>query len=92
MRRMCAKDPTLAIKRDGVYYIALEKIADRPGFDLVAALMLPTSKWVKAVDVARKAGISRKTVSNWCRTRQRFAKRLGRIWYIDMETFNGILG
>lgn len=92
MRRMCAKDPSIAIKRKGVYYICLENLATKPGFDLVGALLLPTKRWVKAIEVARKAGISRKTVSNWCRTRQRFACRIGRIWYIDIETFDGILG
>jgi hypothetical protein len=85
MSYMCKTDPEIAIKRDGVYYVKLDKLAERPGFDLITAMLLPTQRWVRAIDVAKFAHRSRKTMNNWCRSRPRFAMRIGRIWYINLE-------
>lgn len=78
--------PWLFTKKSGTYYIKLDLLAKCPGIDLIDAFCLPGRRWFKAVDLAAAAGISRKTVGNWCRDRPRFAKRIGRIWYVDMES------
>lgn len=86
MRDLCRRDPKLAFKQGRDYYIRLEELAKRPGFDLVQALLLPHSdKWIKAVDLARMAGVPRRTVAYWCKTRPWFAKRIGRTWYVSAE-------
>jgi hypothetical protein len=85
MRDICKRDPALAVIRHGAYYIRLDELAKRPGFDLVSAILLRTRRWVKAVDVARARGRSRRNVAFWCRTRQRYAFRLGKIWYVDLD-------
>lgn len=79
------RDPSLAVMKDGVYWIKLEKLADKPGMDLVSALTLPDHRWIKAVDLALISGVSRRTVAYWCKTRPQFARRLGRLWYVDLE-------
>jgi len=87
MSRICKATPDFASLHNGDYYIDLEELAKRPGFDLITALMLPTRKWRKAIDLAREAGIPRETMAYWCRYRPRFAIRLGRVWYIDVEAY-----
>ncbi len=82
----CKADPALAYKdRDGVYHIRIAVLAKRPGFDLIAALTLESSRWIKAVDLATLAGAPRRTISYWCANRPRFARRIGKVWYIDLE-------
>ncbi len=82
----CANDPKLAYKKNGVYVIRLSELAKRPGFDIISALTLETAKWIKAVDLAAISNQSRRTISYWAKNRPRFAKRVGRVWYIDLET------
>lgn len=81
----CAADPKLAFKRNGVYYIRVSELARRPGFDLVSALTLTNSRWIKAISLAAVARRPRRTIANWCANRPRFAKRVGRVWYVDLE-------
>jgi len=85
------RDPDLGIFIDdrygGTWWIKLDKLAGRQGIDLTAAYMLGSSRWIKAVTLAELAGISRHTMRNWCRNRPGFAKRIGRIFYVDLEEF-----
>ncbi len=82
----CKNDAALAYKNaKGVYYIRVSELAKRPGFDLISALTIESSKWIKAVDLACISGRSRRTISYWCLTRPRFAKRIKRCWYLDLE-------
>lgn len=81
----CRRDPTLAFKKGRDYYIRLERLAEKPGMDIVLAITATKQPWVKAIDLARWAEIPRRTVAYWCRTRPRFAKRIGRTWYISVE-------
>lgn len=85
MRKICKKDPALAVMNRGAYYIRLEALARLPGFDLVTAFLLPTQRWIKAVDLARSSGVPRRTIAQWCHDRPRFATRIGRVWYVDLE-------
>lgn len=80
----CAADPKLAIRKGRSYYIKVEQLARRPGLDLVSVLTLGNSDWVRAVHLAKVSRISRKTICNWIQKKPRFAKRIGRIWYIDL--------
>jgi hypothetical protein len=84
-------DPSLSVLRKGpgktgkVHWIKLDHFAGRHGIDLTDAYMLGSSKWLKAVTLAELSGISRRTIAHWCRDRPKFAKRIGRIYYIDLE-------
>lgn len=87
------KDPDLAVfianntkvGGGGAWWIKIETLAERSGLSLVQAYRLATSRWVKAVDLAKFSKISRRTVASWCRNRPGFACRLGRVWYVDLE-------
>ncbi len=96
MSKICKSNPGFAeIGSHGDYYIQLDKLADSLGIDLVTAFMLPTQRWTKAVVLAKRAGISRRTVSSWCRNRARFAIRIGKLWYVNLnewEAPSGLLG
>lgn len=81
----CQAQPELAFKRNGIYYIRVSELAKKPGFDMISALMLGSAKWIRATDLALVSGRSRRTISYWCATRSRFAKRIGRSWFIDLE-------
>ncbi len=85
MSGLCRKDPELAYKKNGIYYIRLTVLSTRPGFDLISALMITTQTWVKAVDAAQLSGLPRRTLASWCLTRPRFANRIGRVWYVNVE-------
>ena len=86
IRDICRRDTKLAFKKkDGHYYVRLSELAKRPGFDLVGAILASHSNWIKAIDLARHAGIPRRTVANWCLSRPNFAKRIGRVYYVDLE-------
>lgn len=85
MTKWCQDDPSLAFKDGRVWMIRLDALAGRPGIDLVTAYTLPTARWIKATALAERAGISRKTVGNWCRDRPGFAKRIGADWYLDLD-------
>ncbi len=85
MQDICQRDKKLAFKRNGVYYIRLSELAKRPGFDLVQALMIQSSRWVKATKLAKFSGIPRRTIAAWCLSRPNFAKRIGSIWYVDLD-------
>ncbi len=77
-------DPELVVRKGRDYYVKLDQLALKPGFDLISALTIDKARWIKAVDFAAAAGCSRKSMANWCKDRSRFAKRIGRIWYIDL--------
>lgn len=86
------RDPKLAVKKPGrprgVWWVKLDRLAGRHGIDLIEALMLGESgRWIKAVDIAKTIGWSRKRIQLWCRNNPKFAKRLGKIYYIDLETW-----
>lgn len=85
MSGICKNDPNLAFMRKRAYFIRLTELAKRPGFDIIDALLAPHGSWIKAVKLAKLAGIPRKTMSTWCRTRPNFAKRIWRTWYVDLE-------
>lgn len=92
VKRWCQVDPHVAIKIGRYWWIRLERLAARPGMDIVLAMMLPHQRWVKAVLLSEWTGIPRKTIANWCRDRQGFARRLGRIWYVDVDNLSSFAG
>ena len=83
------KDPDLAVWRNdrygGSWWIKVEKFVGRQGIGLIDAYTLGDRRWIKAVDAAKIMGVSRHTMRNWCNNRPGFAKRLGRVFYIDLE-------
>lgn len=86
----CIRDPTLGVyikggAGGGSWWIKVEKLIGRHGIGPVDAYMLGSSHWMKAVDLAKLAGWKRRRVAKWCRDRPSFAKRIGRIYYIDLE-------
>lgn len=92
IQKWVERDPALSILKHGgpggrSHWIKLDRLANKHGMTLIDAYMLGSTRWIKAVVLAEQAGISRKTMANWCRDRPGFAKRLGRIYYIDLEAF-----
>jgi hypothetical protein len=92
IQKWVERDPELSVYKaggpgGGSHWIKLDRLASRHGMSLVEAYMLGSSRWIKAVLLAEQAKIPRKTMANWCRNRPGFAKRLGRIYYIDLEAF-----
>ena len=85
MSHWCKKDPDLALMIDGVYWIKLDRLVGRHGIGPIDAYLLGAGRWIKATEAAKMSGISRKTIANWCRDRPRFAKRIGRVYYIDLD-------
>ncbi len=88
MQDICQRDKKLAFKRNGVYYIRISELAKRPGYDLVRALMVTSSRCIKATTLAKISGISRRTVVGWCLSRPNFACRIGKTWYVDLDGLN----
>lgn len=91
-QKWAEEDPELTILIKGgrggrSHWVKLDRLVGRQGISLTEAYLLGSSRWMKAVDLAARAGISRKTVANWCRHRPGFAKRIGRIYYVDLEQF-----
>lgn len=92
IQRWVEKDPSLSVLKDDgsqggpCHWIIIAKLVER-GLKVSDAYTIMEQRWVKAVDLAAVSGISRKTVANWCRGRPGFAKRLGRVWYVDLEQF-----
>jgi len=75
---------------DGAWYVSIDELAKCDGIGgLTGALLLmngPPRKWQEAVPLVTGAlGVSSRTVEEWCQNRQGFAKRLGDVWYIDLE-------
>ncbi len=94
VKRWIAEDPELSELRPrpgdigGLErWIRLDALANRPGFDLMEAYLLGIHRWIKAATLARLAGISRHTMRDWCNNRPGFAKRIGRIFYVDLQDF-----
>lgn len=85
------RDPDLAIEKPSrhgkVYWIKLDKLSERFGFDLVEVYGLMGTRWVRAADLAKVTGISRRTICNWCRGRPNFGKRIGRNYWVDLKQF-----
>lgn len=85
------KDPTLGVYVDdrsgGSWWIKLDKFATRHGMTLQDAYLLGSRRWVRAVDLAAVSGIPRRSLARRCRDRPGFGKRLGRVYYIDLEEF-----
>ncbi len=83
------REPGLGVfindRNGGSWWVKLDKLAGRQGITLTDALMLGSRRWVAAVDLAILAGISKRTMSHWCRTRPGFAKRIGQVYYVDLE-------
>lgn len=88
VRDWCQKIPGLAYKRRNVWVIRLAKLAEMPGFDAVKVHLLTQKTWVKAVLLAEKAGMSRRTLSYWCKNSPSFAIRIGRIWYVCVDSLD----
>ena len=82
-------DPSLGVfikdRHNGSWWIKVEKLAGRHGIGLIDSYMLGEHRWIKAVDAAKIMGVSRHTMRNWCNTRPGFAKRIGRVFYIDLH-------
>lgn len=90
MRQWCLTDPKLAIFISGgigggSWWVKLERLAERSNISILDAYTLSTQRWKKATELAKLSGISRKTIANWCRNRPGFAKRIGRVYYVDLE-------
>lgn len=86
MRDICRNDPKLAFKRGRDYWVRISELAKRPGMDIIEAILAPNSgKWVKAVDLAKMAGLPRRTIAYWCKNRPHFARRIGRLWYLSTD-------
>ncbi len=82
----CLRDPSIAVRRGGKgFWIKLDKLAGKPGIDLVEAHLIGEQRWIKAVELAEMAGIPRRTIGTWCRRNANFARRLGRIWYVNLS-------
>jgi hypothetical protein len=75
----------LAVRKGRDYYIRIDRLAVKPGMNIISALTLENRSWIKAVALAAAAGTPRRSVAHWCRTRPHLAKRIGRIWYVDLE-------
>ena len=90
------KDPSLAVwvpdSIGGAYWVKLDTLAERTGISLTESYTLGASRWIQATVLAELAGISRRTVAWWCRNRPGFAKRLGRIYYVDLESLGASRG
>lgn len=84
----CHRDASLAIKIKGVYHVRVEKLAERPGMDLVRAYLLVKTeqKWVSLAALSKLTGVSRRTLAAWAKNRPCFATRIGRNWYVSLET------
>lgn len=85
-------DPELTVLLRGkrtklTRWVKLERLAGRHGITLVDAYMLGSSRWIKATTLATLAGIPRRTMAYWCRTRPGFARRIAHMYYIDLEQF-----
>ncbi len=85
LQDICQRDSKLAYKKDGVYYIRITELAKRPGFDLIKALLVGSARMIKATKLAEMSGIPRRTVIGWCLTRPNFARRIGHVWYVDLD-------
>lgn len=85
IRDLCRRDTALAFKKGRDYYIRLDVLATRPGFDAVSVLLLTKKRWIKAVDLAHMAQCPRRTVAYWCKRRPHLAHRIGRIWYVCID-------
>jgi hypothetical protein len=85
VRRWCATHPGFAVRRNGQYFIKIATLRRVQGVDPLLILTAESHNWVKAVDLARVAGVSRQTMARWCKTRPWFAHRVGRNWYVSME-------
>lgn len=83
VRTWCQQQPGLARKKGRDWYIRVSELAKRDGLDPVKVLTLTREKWVKAVELSERSGISRRTIAHWCKTKSDFALRVGRIWYIS---------
>lgn len=86
------RDPSIATwipggRGGGAYWVRLDKLAGRHGIGQIDAHLLPLSKWIRASELARLAGVSRWTVQAWCRKRPGFAKRIGRNYWVDLSNF-----
>lgn len=84
----CHRDPALGFKKGHLNYIRVEKLAEKPGMDLVKAYLLPQNeqKWLTLAQLSKMTGIPRRTLAGWAKTRPTFARRLGRNWYVCLET------
>ncbi len=49
-------DPELVVRKGRDYYVKLDQLALKPGFDLISALTIDKARWIKAVDFAAAAG------------------------------------
>lgn len=86
MTNICRNTPDLAYKdRKGQWVVRVSELAKRPGFDLIQALMVTTTRWIPAAALARILGIPPRTMTHHCANRTYNAKRIGRNWYVDLS-------
>lgn len=90
-QRWVEKDPSIAVwslegRGGGGWWIKLDKLEKRLG-SLLEAYLLGTKRWVKATTLADESGIPRRTLVRWCRDRPGFGKRIGHMYYVDLQEF-----
>lgn len=88
VRDWCMRDRSLAHKEGHTWRVNIRRLAETHGIDLVDLLLLlqnPEPGLIKAAELARRAGIPRRTVAHWCRTRPDFAIRIGVVWFVDLS-------
>jgi len=85
VRRWCKNDPELAEKRGGAYYVRLHALATRPGFDTQSAALIADAKWIRVKQLESAPDQTPATVRYLRETKQRFAKRIGWVWYTDVN-------
>ena len=84
---IAVREPHLTTRRGRTTYFVLSKLAEKPGMGVIETLTLADGpRWVKLVDLAQISGIPRRTLATWAKTRPNFACRIGRIWYVRLET------
>lgn len=81
------REPDLVTVRDNTLYFVIDKLASKPGMGIIATLTLADGqRWMKVVDLAKISGIPRRTLAMWAKERPNFACRIGKIWYVRLET------
>lgn len=82
----CKRDPELAVKKKGHWWLRLDRLAEKSGLDPARLFVLTQRRWIKATDFTRgKYRLPRRTVAYWCLKRPNFAIRLGRVWYVCLD-------
>lgn len=82
----CRSRPGFAKKVGHDYYISIRALAKREGLDEVKVRTLLNGRLIKAVQLAELGNVPRRTVSRWCKERPNLALRIGRLWYLAVDS------